>query len=854
MTHLSFSDLMSTTMTATTAHSATYDGPQTQNTAPVIEFRCLWTSDIRRKQKRWQDGRLKFHTFNKRVMVYDERSNFIGDTHWREDHAFGEGEEVELERGGTLVEVGECIGKDDQDLTELIDKRVKEREERVAAKNAASPATARLPGNATPVASAIGCPKPLNALLGTPSGHYGRAMISNVSPFDQRQKVEHIRGREPEERPAKRRKRMESPPSKNGYAQSLTGVPLILSSSRPSSTIRPEPLRLKSANQQIQAQRIDLTRDDHDFTGVDDNGVKTKARSEKPSADIRMLERKQERFEKGYANSLTGTSLTLSTPRPTEIRTLGRSNASSTEKVGRIEPRTLDEDESAQPKIPRKVKKQRSAVDVKRARVEQPRQAETPSSERLPPPTLEGRVPDKKRTSVWDDGPADTSKCLRIKPRAPPKMMMLMQRSRSSATSRSELSDKTSPAAKAPQSKPRSDVPDPSQATMQLQAFRQKQEALLKDRLEGQRPKVHQDMLSSPEGTQTDDEDAGIKAPSLLVDIGIDHTVIDAVLSKRQCVKKPTKAPRNACEVEGQPAVKTSVNGNGAGTRLDKNTTTSDGGDKPLGSPFLGQIAKGSSPTDASNPRGKLIGPTPPNHTQVNEAIATTPSILAKGSGDEAGSPKIHPARPLSQRGHTADSRLTHDVQAQLAPSVLSDNGASDRTQGTGGGSEAVFAVTNRFSKILFPEGMPKGVNATDGDRQMPIATNPPEIRPASSDRARKNVLESANRSPTNKTGLGKHPRRKAAASAMEILPLKTKPNGTRPEAGISTSGLHLQIGPAAPHAPAMARQDEESRPAERDSGSGWGRGPWSREAFDLFGSWRPLGRSTPAGVPGRGD
>jgi hypothetical protein len=85
------------------------------------------TQDLRRKQKRWQDGRLKFHTFNKRVMVYDERSNYIGDTHWREDTTFGEGEELQLERGGTLVEVGECVGKRDQDLSELVDKRVKER-------------------------------------------------------------------------------------------------------------------------------------------------------------------------------------------------------------------------------------------------------------------------------------------------------------------------------------------------------------------------------------------------------------------------------------------------------------------------------------------------------------------------------------------------------------------------------------------------------------------------------------------------------------------------------------------------------------------------------------------------------
>ncbi|KAH8793699.1 hypothetical protein F5882DRAFT_398257, partial [Hyaloscypha sp. PMI_1271] len=71
-------------------------------------------------------------------MVYDERSNFVGDTHWREDTTFDEGEELELERGGIMVEVGECVGTREQDISELVDKRVKEREGRVAAKIAAS--------------------------------------------------------------------------------------------------------------------------------------------------------------------------------------------------------------------------------------------------------------------------------------------------------------------------------------------------------------------------------------------------------------------------------------------------------------------------------------------------------------------------------------------------------------------------------------------------------------------------------------------------------------------------------------------------------------------------------------------
>ena len=84
--------------------------PQTQNTAPVFEFNCLYTHDLRRKQKRWQDGFLRYHTFNKRVMVYDVPRNFLGDLHWTSGDDLQEGDEMTLEKGGIMVEVSERIG------------------------------------------------------------------------------------------------------------------------------------------------------------------------------------------------------------------------------------------------------------------------------------------------------------------------------------------------------------------------------------------------------------------------------------------------------------------------------------------------------------------------------------------------------------------------------------------------------------------------------------------------------------------------------------------------------------------------------------------------------------------------
>ncbi|KAI9884101.1 MAG: hypothetical protein M1823_004105 [Watsoniomyces obsoletus] len=110
-------------MALATSPPASLAVPPTQNTALVLEFRCLYTHDLRRKSKRWQDGFLRFHTFNKRVMVYDLPRNFVGDCHWRGNNDLDDGDELELESSGALVQVGEVIGRTEQDLSGLFDKR-----------------------------------------------------------------------------------------------------------------------------------------------------------------------------------------------------------------------------------------------------------------------------------------------------------------------------------------------------------------------------------------------------------------------------------------------------------------------------------------------------------------------------------------------------------------------------------------------------------------------------------------------------------------------------------------------------------------------------------------------------------
>ncbi|PYH93208.1 hypothetical protein BO71DRAFT_399951 [Aspergillus ellipticus CBS 707.79] len=107
---------------ATPRSTPSMNVPATQNTAPVIKFRCLYTHDMRRKAKRWQDGYLRYHTFNKRIMVYDTIGNFMGDHHWRQDDEIQDGDELELDNG-VLIEVGESVERTETDISNLHSKK-----------------------------------------------------------------------------------------------------------------------------------------------------------------------------------------------------------------------------------------------------------------------------------------------------------------------------------------------------------------------------------------------------------------------------------------------------------------------------------------------------------------------------------------------------------------------------------------------------------------------------------------------------------------------------------------------------------------------------------------------------------
>lgn len=217
--------------------------PSTQNTAPVLDFRCLYTYDLRRKAKRWQDGLARFHTFNKRVMVYDESRNFIGDTHWREPEPIQDGDELQLDKG-ILIQIGEATGKTDQDISGLFEKRKAAPVE----DGNTSPATTRRPQvssprevRVAPTATSQLMPRTLNSVLGTPKVQLGRAALPAKSPFELR----HADGTENgiEKRAAKRQR------------VSYPGVTTTLSS--PASCVQAPSKRARSEVQPVDQEAAD---------------------------------------------------------------------------------------------------------------------------------------------------------------------------------------------------------------------------------------------------------------------------------------------------------------------------------------------------------------------------------------------------------------------------------------------------------------------------------------------------------------------------------------------------------------------------------------------------------------------
>ena len=179
----------------------------TQNTAPVFEFRCLYTHDLRKKRKVWQDGSLRFHTFNQRVMVWDAAKNYIGDVFLGKNAQVQEGDELRLDKG-VLIDVAEALGRTETDLAPILDRR---RPDAASSPARPSPQRSYMPPSSRPFSQGTQVrPKSLAAVLGASRGPIGRATLPSQSPFEQRQQQAKedraAEDRQPVPRPAKRQK------------------------------------------------------------------------------------------------------------------------------------------------------------------------------------------------------------------------------------------------------------------------------------------------------------------------------------------------------------------------------------------------------------------------------------------------------------------------------------------------------------------------------------------------------------------------------------------------------------------------------------------------------------------------
>ena len=241
---------MSATMTTTTPSTLAFNIAPTQNTAPVHEYRCMFSHDVRKKQKKWHDGSVRFHTFNKRVMVYDETKNFIGDLHYRDGGQFGEGTEIQLDRG-VLVQVEDRIGQTETDLTPLLERR--------HAADESQPAKSAIRSS---IARAYENPKSLAALLGPSQGPLGRSRLPHRSPFEQRQ-IQVPLAPEPVQQPSKRRRLSDD--KENSVTTTVAAVKYG-PTGRNAHLYRQPRGRRKSADQEVESlqatQVVDLSRDD----------------------------------------------------------------------------------------------------------------------------------------------------------------------------------------------------------------------------------------------------------------------------------------------------------------------------------------------------------------------------------------------------------------------------------------------------------------------------------------------------------------------------------------------------------------------------------------------------------------
>ncbi|CUS10585.1 unnamed protein product [Tuber aestivum] len=120
-------------------------------TAPVDEYRVMWTPNKTQKIKKWHDGFLRYHSFNRRMLVYDDGRHLVADMYLRDREFLGEGDELEFEHH--LVSIEDFSGSVNQDLTPIFSPALQRKQ---AATTAASAVQTPIPNRLRESAGTLG--------------------------------------------------------------------------------------------------------------------------------------------------------------------------------------------------------------------------------------------------------------------------------------------------------------------------------------------------------------------------------------------------------------------------------------------------------------------------------------------------------------------------------------------------------------------------------------------------------------------------------------------------------------------------------------------------------------------------
>jgi len=174
-------------------------------------------------------------------MVYDVPKNYIGDTYHNNPDGLEDGDELELERGGVLVQVAERVATEETDVSALVTRRTPKGIDQGEGQ------PARMPTQLQPRSMSLGISQK------TPrkwTGWTGRAQIPQESPFQQKKLVQRETENDWEQGPAAKRRRQEDDEHVPLYQILKTSRPGIRSALNSSPAVS-SPLSASTANARI---------------------------------------------------------------------------------------------------------------------------------------------------------------------------------------------------------------------------------------------------------------------------------------------------------------------------------------------------------------------------------------------------------------------------------------------------------------------------------------------------------------------------------------------------------------------------------------------------------------------------